>query len=409
MFLSFSDILNPIASDAFWKTYHRQKPLYIPATDSRKFATLMGWEVLSALLSQNGIWSSRSLELTHQLKKVRPDDYCVPGLDRDMRDTMLPDLTKVSAWLARGASLVANDIATLTPALQQTATLLEEAIGGKAQANLYASSKAHPGFGTHFDTHDVFAFHIEGEKQWRVYQCPLVDPITHPAFKGLSPEFHEKNKGAISLEVTLKPGDLLYIPRGWYHDALATSTASLHVTFGVTPVIGLDLLSELFEASVHHPIFRAAVPTEEKALHRHMQKLGAEWVKLCEHKAVQDNFAAKIAGYRYPRGQIDLPNAMGKMTSEEPGTGNCKIYRLTSPHLKLVDAGTIGGPKGMPALLDGNKAVPVPAQYGEALAWVLDQKEFTEAAMDLALTNLSAPAREKFLSDLTAMGILQAG
>jgi len=39
----------------------------------------------------------------------------------------------------------------------------------------------------------------------------------------------------------MKPGDILYLPRGQYHDALTGDRASLHVTFGVAPATGLGL------------------------------------------------------------------------------------------------------------------------------------------------------------------------
>ena len=35
------------------------------------------------------------------------------------------------------------------------------------------------------------------------------------------------------LELTLRAGDTLYLPRGWLHDALTSETDSLHVTVGV--------------------------------------------------------------------------------------------------------------------------------------------------------------------------------
>src|SRR3546814_12960582 len=39
--------------------------------------------------------------------------------------------------------------------------------------------------------------------------------------------------------IRMQPGDLLYIPRGRYHDALASENGALHIAFGVTlPKIG---------------------------------------------------------------------------------------------------------------------------------------------------------------------------
>jgi hypothetical protein len=42
---------------------------------------------------------------------------------------------------------------------------------------------------------------------------------------------------------TLRPGDVMHIPRGWWHQATRTGTGdgfSLHATFGLTQRTGID-------------------------------------------------------------------------------------------------------------------------------------------------------------------------
>src|SRR5690606_26155707 len=136
---------------------------------------------------------------------------------------LMPDPAKVKAWLRRGASMVCNDIDQLTPELRAVASPLETSLNAKGQANLYCSWKAHPAVRTHFDTHEVFAVHVAGRKTWKLYGRSIDDPIAHPYFKSLPQEYHNTHRGPLTQEVTLEPGDLLYLPRGWYHDALATS------------------------------------------------------------------------------------------------------------------------------------------------------------------------------------------
>ncbi|MBI1273024.1 MAG: hypothetical protein GC131_02930 [Alphaproteobacteria bacterium] len=308
---SFPELLAPMTESEFFAEYHRRKPLHIKGA-AKKLDGVMNWDALSSLLSQNSLWTQRSLELAWQLRKIPPQEYCTRGTDRDGRDNWLVDAEQLLGWLRRGASLVANDIGNLSAPLQQISAILEETAGGKAQANLYCSWQAHKGFGTHFDTHDVYALHVAGTKRWKVYQCAIPDPVAHPAFKGLPPEFHEKNHGPVSLDVLLEPGDILYIPRGWYHDALATSEATIHVAFGVTPVIGLDLVTQLFERAVHEPLFRAAVPAGaqaggEKALAGHMAQLGDTLARLSRDPQLVQHFARFVSGYRYQRRQIRLP------------------------------------------------------------------------------------------------------
>ena len=58
----------------------------------------------------------------------------------------------------------------------------------------------------------------------------------------------------------MKPGDILYLPRGQYHDALTGAQASLHVTFGVSPATGLALFKLLENAASQESAFRAYLP-----------------------------------------------------------------------------------------------------------------------------------------------------
>jgi ribosomal protein L16 Arg81 hydroxylase len=215
----------------------------------------------------------------------------------------------VAGWLKRGASLVANDVGPLSEPLRAVTRLIEEAIGCKVRANLYCSWRAHPGFATHYDTHDVYAVHLVGRKTWRIYQRQFVDPIAHAAFRNLPQEYFDRNRGAVSQEVNLEPGDLLYIPRGWYHDALATSEATMHIAFGATPVIGLDVVTHLFERAVHDPAFRAAVPreTDQAALTAHIAALGDRLAQLARDEAFVRQFAQYIASYRFSQPPIALP------------------------------------------------------------------------------------------------------
>src|SRR3546814_5312450 len=89
-------------------------------------------------------------------------------------------------------------------------------------------------------TMDVFALHIEGSKTWRLYEGRANNPLDVPGYnwESLSPEQRERTRGKLQQEVAMQPGDLLYIPRGQYHDALASSEACLHLSFGITQQIG---------------------------------------------------------------------------------------------------------------------------------------------------------------------------
>ena len=72
--------------------------------------------------------------------------------------------------------------------------------------------QSHQAFAPHFDTHDVFALHCQGEKMWNIYENFENDPINHSIFKATQKKSKKmwKNNRSSSLQT----GDLLYLPRG---------------------------------------------------------------------------------------------------------------------------------------------------------------------------------------------------
>ena len=67
-------------------------------------------------------------------------------------------------------------------------------------------------------------------------------------------------RGPLAMEVRMRPGDVLYLPRGVYHDALAEDGASLHVSFSAAPHSGQRVMQLLEAAAMRDPDFRAYLP-----------------------------------------------------------------------------------------------------------------------------------------------------
>jgi bifunctional lysine-specific demethylase and histidyl-hydroxylase NO66 len=83
------------------------------------------------------------------------------------------------------------------------------------------------GFAPHFDDVDVYILQVEGAKRWRVY-APLPG---HALPRYSSRDFEDAEIGEPLLDTVLRPGDLLYLPRGTIHQAAALEDDhSLHLT-----------------------------------------------------------------------------------------------------------------------------------------------------------------------------------
>jgi len=93
----------------------------------------------------------------------------------------------------------------------------------------------------------------------------------------------------------MQAGDVLYLPRGWYHDALATDGPSLHVTFAITPLHGRTLLSLLNIEAMKDPAYRAFTPpaTDDggAALAAHLAAYGQILARIAASPAFADEVA----------------------------------------------------------------------------------------------------------------------
>ncbi|CAL1371846.1 unnamed protein product [Linum trigynum] len=132
----------------------------------------------------------------------------------------------------RGMEFRFTCIAAITDAL---ASLFGQPSVG---ANLYLTPPNSQGLACHFDDHCVFVCQLFGSKQWTIYPPSLQLPRLYDQLDGrlgasaeCSLDRHRK--------FLLSEGDIMYIPRGYPHEACtfetgaAASNFSLHLTIGI--------------------------------------------------------------------------------------------------------------------------------------------------------------------------------
>jgi ribosomal protein L16 Arg81 hydroxylase len=396
---SLDEIMAPLGAERFFAEYEGRRPLHLKGA-ADKFAEVMSWEKLNRLLGQVTIWSQASLQLYLDKEPVPVATYCAPAPGRDGGQVLRPDPDKVKAQLRQGATLVANDIDHLSPGLTTFSAALEEALGGKVQGNLYLSSRRRQGFAAHFDTHDVYAMHVEGTKTWYVYEGRAQDPIAHPMFKTLGREHHEKAKGNLLMEVRMEPGDLLYLPRGQYHAALADEGGAVHIAFGITYAIGLDMLSMLFERMVAEPAFRANLPRPdgpggEAAVAGRLRELGSLVAGALERPEMVAGARSFQRAFRYARHAYDLPDLLGQPADER--------YRVRSSGVRMVRQ---GGRVGL--MREGSRAAAeVPAEVAPMVSWVLERERFSRGELAAAFPDRQPAQLDKLMRDLAAMRLTE--
>lgn len=134
---------------------------------------------------------------------------------------------------------------------------LERDLGHTVQANAYYTPRDSQGLAVHHDTHDVFVLQVAGEKRWLVY-----DPVFPLPLKQQRYRRELGGPGEVVHDVVLRPGDTLYLPRGWLHEAVTSETDSLHITVGVNVYTWIDAFKAALAECEQEEAFRRSVPEE---------------------------------------------------------------------------------------------------------------------------------------------------
>ncbi|CAB9500399.1 demethylase and histidyl-hydroxylase NO66 [Seminavis robusta] len=102
--------------------------------------------------------------------------------------------------------------------------------------NAYLTPPGAQAVRAHADDRDVFIIQVVGKKQWTVYQkVPIPYPYPHEQVGKERLEVpQEVLEGPKIIQTTLQPGDVMYMPRGYVHEALThEDSCSFHVTIAL--------------------------------------------------------------------------------------------------------------------------------------------------------------------------------
>lgn len=257
---TLEEILHPVTPAQFRVDYLGRQPLHIPAAEGSNKRALLTWDAFNGLLNQTNVWDSERLQLMRHDDAVPPEQYC-----RRKRTPegliWRPSPAKVEVFLSAGASILANDVLTLHSPITHAGVALGEALAAEVGASVFCSFKGGRAVATHYDVHEVFAVQTEGEKVWNLYEGRVIDPVGYPP--GLTQTDFNRDCGRLVSTITMKPGDVLYMPRGFYHDTVTPDQPSLHVSFTVMPLTGRSLLALLDGPALQDAAFRAWLPAAD--------------------------------------------------------------------------------------------------------------------------------------------------
>jgi hypothetical protein len=217
-------LLAPVLPDDFFRDHWERKPLHLSRDDVHYYDCVLTNQDLEVIISSTDL-RYPAIQLARNGAYLAPEAYTKNIKHGSEFFNGVPDIAQIQSEYRSGSTVV-------LPAMQRTWAPLRELC--EALENDFS--------------HPVHA--------WRVFEPPLTLPHRTQPFTPMGYVL----PAAPILELELKQGDLLYLPRGYVHAAHTSQRHSAHVTIGITVYTWVELLSELVGASKELADFRTALP-----------------------------------------------------------------------------------------------------------------------------------------------------
>ena len=245
--IRFEDLLAPVTPEDFFREYWERKPLVTRGRAQGFFAPL---------------FSMRDVDRVICYQKPGPGRLDLVTAGGFVRDNFLnldntANINLVYENYLKGSTVILSGLEETWEPLVVLCRKLEGQLSHPVAVAVYLTPPNHHGVQPHFDTQENFILQVDGVKHWKVYgaaqELPRVEGSYTPVARERLPE--------LLLETELHPGDMLYLPRGFVHEAEARDSASLHITLDVHVRTWRDFLEDALAAMAdRNPRFRKSLP-----------------------------------------------------------------------------------------------------------------------------------------------------
>jgi ribosomal protein L16 Arg81 hydroxylase len=250
----FSTLIGSANPDQFFKDYWEKAVLLIRRDQPDYYKDLLSLEDIDRLISGSGL-RYPALRLVKDGITIPVTKYTadIPWSSQPFSKSILPEM--VYKEYGQGATIILEALHRYWPPLAKFCRRLEQFFNFPVQTNIYLTPPSSQGFAPHYDTHDVFVLQLAGSKHWKIYDSPLELPYRDQHYKST-----DVQSGELKYSINFKAGDLIYMPRGFIHEALTSDDISLHATIGILSYTWYDVLVEAFKQYKEDPEMRRALP-----------------------------------------------------------------------------------------------------------------------------------------------------
>lgn len=278
----------PISREAFMSEYFERSMLHAPSALKEQSYT---WRQFSN--DFYAIEPGLGLVRLYRAGGMVDKSQYMKGSERDVSIAYDFQPDGLRTLLKSGGSMVVNRFDKASAYAGHLCRELAVLTGHTTVGNAYATQGGNGTFGKHWDTHCVFAVQLIGAKRWKVFRPTLELPLAFQTSRTLKQSF----AGEAVFDAILKAGDILYMPRGWWHEATPIEgSPSLHIAVGVhTPKVHEYIRWVLTSKMPEHLCHRDTLsgdPKHADSLSSALQQLS----QACRMKDVFDEYCVQQQG-----------------------------------------------------------------------------------------------------------------
>lgn len=379
----------------FFDEVWSQRPLLIDRGDEAAYGDLFSLESVDRILA--GTFPRRpAVRLVKQGNEIPESSYVrTVSLGSEWLYDVI-DPGRVYDAFGQGATIVVQGLQRYWEPVVRFARDLELALTHPVQVNAYVSPPGARGLGVHYDTHDVFVLQIAGSKRWNVHERAVEFPL--PQQRSQTDPVPKQSL----IETELQAGQSLYVPRGFLHEAIATSQVSVHLTVGILCYTWKDVFDEVLADTEDAVEFRHALPAgfandveaQSPAIAAKLHALAA-WIEQRDALDLGRRLANRFFSSRAPIrfGQFEQLPLIDALTASS-------AVRLRPGCVLEIER---GGDERINAVL-GDRTLVMPAALESALRFVAQGHRFTGGELEMFEDLESATA---FVRRLAREGVLE--
>ncbi|MFJ9895737.1 JmjC domain-containing protein [Streptomyces sp. NPDC091280] len=184
------------------------------------------------------------------------------------------DQEKIRALIGRGATLLMRRVDQWHGPTRELLAVLSAELRRPVEAFCFVTPAGAHGAPLHRDDADVLVLQLGGSKDWRIYEGPADGDWQEGRVEGEPP--------AEVLRTTVRAGEVLYVPRGFPHEAVGSGGLSAHLSLTIREVHKGDLFRSLQRLSAKameveaRPLDEAALLAAATAMLDHVGKAVAD-------------------------------------------------------------------------------------------------------------------------------------